>query len=228
MSDYKLKALTRDISGKKVKSLRRQELVPAVIYSSPTDVRIISVNERDLDKIISKAGATSLIDIEIEGIKESQAVLINEVQYNQRSLKPMHVSFHKVNLNEEVDTDVPIELVGEAPAIKAFGGILINSISELTIRSLPTNIPHEITINVSHLENIGDGILIKDIILPEGVKLLHADEETLEQTIVTVAPPQKEEVEIQPEIAPEDIELSVEKGKTEETEETSSEHSEEK
>lgn len=218
MHDFTLNATKREETGKKVKALRKNKILPAVIYDGKESVNI-KFPTPDFNKIIAKAGSTSIINIFIDGAKDAAPVLMQETQLDQRTLLPLHISFHKVNLNEEITATIPVEITGESPAVKAEGGIVVTNIAEIEVRALPQNLPHAITVDISSFANIGDDVLLKDIVLPKNVELASEDEDELSQVVVTITAPTVEPIEEEATSTEiEDIELSVEKGKKEEAE----------
>jgi large subunit ribosomal protein L25 len=215
--DIELKAQKRTINGKKTKQLRRDGLVPAVIYTADEDSQNIQVNAKEFTKAFEKAGHNTLVDLDVEG--KSIKVLIEEVQLNPRNRGILHAMLKKINLKEEIDVDVPVEHIGESDAVKIEKGVIVTPNDIIQVRCLPTDIPASIQIDLSKLKTIGDSITIADVKLPKGVALVH--EEDGEKVLVTIAAPQKEEIEEAPEatVAPEDIPASEEKGKAESSEE---------
>lgn len=192
-SNHKLDAALREITGKKVKSLRAAGKVPAVVYGFGIDSTNISVDQKAFLMLYKEAGEATVIDLMLDGKKSPLKVLIKDidVDYVRRRLK--HVSFYAVNMKEEIDTDVPLVLVSESPAEKN-GAVIIQAISEVEVRCLPSDLPSEIEVDKSVLNEIGDSISLRDLVLPKGVKLLHEEEE-LDQVIVSATAPITEEQE---------------------------------
>lgn len=187
MSDYKLRATKREIVGSAVEDLRKEGLVPAVVYGKGKENLNLAVNKIEFNKIFSKAGENSLIDLEIEGGMKN--VLAKEVQFHAVTDEPIHIDFYEVKMDEEIETEVPLKFVGESGAVKDLEGTLITNKTEVTVKCLPAYIPHEIEIDISVLATFEDSILAKDIKLPAKVELLTEPEET----IALVNPPRSEE-----------------------------------
>ncbi len=206
--NIQLEAQKRTIKGKEVAVLRKEGLLPAAIFGIKGNLNI-SLNKKVFLKIFEKSQYTSIIEIKLKD--ETHNVLTSEIQVHPVTNEVLNVTFHEVSLTEKVNTDVPIELIGEAPAIKTYNGILIHSIQEIEIEALPKNIPQSIDIDISGLIDIGDSILVKDIQLPEGVELVSKEEDDLDVAIVTISPPTEESVEEDVEISPEDVEIINEK-----------------
>lgn len=213
----KLEAKERKIKGKEVSSIREEGFIPSAIFGINGN-KNISIDKKTFLKTFEKAKYTSVIEISAGDTKHN--VLISEIQTHPVTNEVLTVNFHEISLKEKVNTNVPIELEGEAPAVKTYNGILVHSLQEIEISALPGDIPQSIVIDIKNLQEIGDSVLIKDIHLPEGVELVSDDEETLELAIVTVAPPTEEvEEEAEEEVSPEDVEVINEKKEEESTEE---------
>lgn len=187
MSEYKLKAEKRDIIGSGVEELRKAGLVPAVVYGKGKENLNLAVNKIEFNKVFSKTGENTLIDLEIEGGMKN--VLAKEVQFHAVTDEPIHIDFYEVKMDEEIETEVPLKFIGESPAVKDLEGTLITNKTEVTVKCLPAYIPHEIEIDISVLATFEDSILAKDIKLPAKVELLTEPEET----IALVNPPRSEE-----------------------------------
>jgi large subunit ribosomal protein L25 len=188
-----LSAKIRKISGKKVKALRKKGVLPAVFYGPKLKNKTIEVDLKEFEKIYENAGESTLISLEIEGEKEKNLVLIHEIERDPLSGRPIHVDFYQPSLKEEIEAKVPVILEGEAPAVKNLGGTLVKNILELTVKALPQNLPKEIRVNVSTLATFEDDILIRDLKVGEGVKILRQAQEI----VAHVAPPEKVEEELQ-------------------------------
>jgi large subunit ribosomal protein L25 len=184
----KLTAKTRLQTGGSVsKKLKRQGLVPAVVYGGKNQPQTLQLAARDIKTLLSHAiGENILVELEIESDsgKSNRMALIQEVQHEPLSGDVVHVDFHAVNMNEALRTSVPIEPRGEPNGVKNFGGLLEQSLRALEVECLPKDLPERITVDVSAL-NIGDSIHVKDIPLPAGVTAL----EDADLTVFLVAAP---------------------------------------
>lgn len=187
-----LEAKIRKIKKKKVKSLRRNKILPAVLYGSKIkDSLLLEVDEKEFEKVYSLAGESSLISLKVGD--KNIPVLIHEIQKDHLTDKVIHIDFYNPSLEKEVEVTVPIILEGEALAVKELGGTLVKNIAELKVKSVPDKLPHEIKVDISVLKTFEDRILIKDLKLPEGVKVSHSPEEIL----FFVAKPEKVEEELE-------------------------------
>ena len=209
---FEINAQKRIITGKKVQALRNDALIPASIYGISGNINI-SLDKKDFLSIFKKAHYTQIIDLLID--KNKHNVLVSEIQTHPVTEDLLHVSFHEISLSKRITAEVPIEIEGIAPAIKMYGGVLVQNFHHVEVISLPNLIPQNITIDISELSEIGDSITFKEISLPSGVELTTMEEEEIENAIVTISPPQEEDVEIEEEINPEEIEVIREKEKDE-------------
>lgn len=190
MENLKLIAKKREISGKKVKVLRKEGLLPAVLYGKETKPMSLVLGKKEFQKIYKTAGENALIDIEIDG-KETRKVLISDPQIDPVTSEPVHTDFHQVKLTEKVTANVPLEFIKEeeAPAIKELEGTLIKDKDEIEVECFPQDIPHSIEVDVTVLKTFDDMIHISDLKIPENVKVLNEQEEV----VATVMPPRSEE-----------------------------------
>jgi len=138
--------------------------------------------------VYRQAGATTLFDLVLNG-QQPVKVLIQEVQRHPVSGLIQHVDFHQVRMDEKLEVDIPLKYVGESPAVKELGGILVRAVNELKVKCLPQHLIHEIEVDLSALVQFNDVINVSAISLPVGIEVLSpANDEVL----VTVAPPRSE------------------------------------
>jgi len=191
MEKINLKAKLREELGKEaVKKLRAQGLIPAVVYKGKNSLNIKVPSKDFLEVIHTKAGENVVVNLQIESKKPSRTAIIKETQYHPVRGDILHVDFNEISLTEVLTVKVPIAVKGEAEGIKE-GGVLEHALWEIEVECLPTQIPENIPVDVSPLK-IGDSILVKDLHLPGGVKVL-SDPET---TVVSLAVPRVEEEEV--------------------------------
>jgi large subunit ribosomal protein L25 len=131
-------------------------------------------------KVFKEASTTQVLNLNVDGKK--LPVLIHQIDYNPVSDRFDHVDFLQIDMSKKVTATVPVEVVGLSPAIKNFNAIVTIVKQEVEVRCLPMDIPHEITVDVSTLENLGDSIHIKDLKLGSKVEIL----DDLEDTLVSV------------------------------------------
>ena len=187
-----LSAKIRQEVGKKVKKLRKQGILPAVLYGPKIKSEPLTIDFKEFDKVLKEAGESTLISLEIEGGKK-YSVLIHDIKRDPLTGDPLHVDFYQPSLEKKIEAKIPIILEGEAPAVKNLGGTLIKNISEIEVRALPQNFPKGFRINIDSLKTFEDHILIKDLKAAEGVEILREPNEI----VVSVAPPAKVEEELE-------------------------------
>lgn len=158
-------------------SLRKQNVIPAVCYGKGFQNHSVTVEYQAFRKAFKQASTTQVINLSVDGKK--LPVLIHEIDYNPVSDRFTHIDFLQIDMTKKVTATVPVVVVGEAPAVKNFSGIVSIVKHEVEVNCLPMDIPHEITVDVSKLENIGDSIHIKDIVFSDKVEVLSDLEETL-------------------------------------------------
>ena len=173
----------RKIIGKEVKKLRREGILPIAVFGQNISPYNAQVNERDFMKVVNKAGYTSLITLEVQG-EITQQAFVQELQRHPVSLRIIHADLHVVDVNQPMTVDVPIILFGENRQVEANRAILNQPIHSIQIHALPTNIPHQIDVDVSGLADFGDSIQLRDIEFPGNVEVL-AD---MDEVVVTLNP----------------------------------------
>ncbi|MGB2955553.1 MAG: 50S ribosomal protein L25 [Anaerolineales bacterium] len=192
MEKYVLEAKKREIIGKQVKALRREGLLPAVIYGSDIEPIPLTLNTSEVRQILSVIGANTLITLKI-GKKEHLA-LVRDLQREVIKRNLLHIDFQAVSMEETISTTVPVLVVGESPAVKELNALLVTSMDFLQIEAKAKDLPDTISVDVSELVQIGDNIQVKDLIFSGDVNVL----EDPELTVVVVAAPTL--MEIEPEV----------------------------
>lgn len=191
MADLRLKATHRMVLGKKTRFLRRQRITPAHLYGRGVSSVALQCDTDELVNLVAHAGKTRLINLEVDGEKP-KSVFVREIQRDVITRELLHIDFYQVKRTEKIAVDVPIVLVGEAPALKFKGRMLVHGINSLSVECLPTNVPPQIDIDITQLEEVEQAIHVKDIVLDPEVTV-HADPEQMVAKISKVMV--KEEVE---------------------------------
>ncbi len=209
---------TRKEAGKKNKQLRNQGLIPAVLYGPKIENLNLSVDYTQFNRIYQKAGESTLIQLNLKNkeIKEKERiVLVNDIKRDVLSNNIIHIDFYEVRMDQEISVEIPLNFVGQSEAVKSLDGVLVKSLQSLNISALPKNLIHEIEVDISKLKTFDDIIRVKDLKVPENVKI-EAEED---EAVVSVTPPRSEEeleaLEETPEESIDEVEVE-EKGKTEE------------
>ncbi len=196
MERVSLSAAARTATGKNaVKKIRKDGLVPAILYGRARASLPLAVGRKDLLGALATGGRNVLIDLRLthDGQDESNTVMIREIQRDHLRREILHVDLHQISLTEALETRVPVVLEGMPEGVASGGGILEPHLREVAIRSLPTQIPDHLTANVAHL-NVGDSLHVSDLVVPEGIEILTPPEEVL----VSVVAPKEEAEEAAP------------------------------
>ncbi len=216
-----LEAQIRTVKGKQVSSLRRQGILPGIIYGRIGKEQIeplaIQLDLHEASKIINKLTVSSLVRLDVEG--QEYPAILREAQKDVIYRTLLHVDFMAVSLTEKLQTAVPIELIGQAPAEINMSAVVVTGISELEIECLPQDMPERIEVDATVLVDIDSAIYVKDLDLPDSYEVLSDPEELIAGvTYVTIEEEEEEEEEGElAELLDEDAEPEViEKGKKEE------------
>ena len=219
-----LTAQKRTVKGKQVGTLRRQGILPGIIYGklgkSHIDPIMIQLNLHNATQIIKLLTGSSLVTLDVEG--KEYPVVLREIQKDIIYGTLRHVDFMAVSLTEKLQTAVPIELIGQAPAEMTMAAVVVTGISELMVECLPQDMPERIEVDATVLVDMDSAIYVKDLQLPDTVELLTDPEELIAAVthVAVEAEPEEEEEGELAELLEEDAEPEViEKGKQEEEEE---------
>ncbi|MHB1576154.1 MAG: 50S ribosomal protein L25 [Candidatus Dormibacteria bacterium] len=167
----KLEASRRSTTGRHVNQLRREGLVPGVVYGHKVAPIMVEVPAKELAKTVHMVGKSHLLQLKVAGERRQRPVLIKELQLNPRSSAAVHVDFFQVNLEEKLTVQVQVVLAGESPAVKFNVGELLHVVHSLEVSCLPDAIPGEISVDISGLAEVDDAVRLSDIALPDGVEL---------------------------------------------------------
>lgn len=197
MERRELSVSIRNQSGKTfARRLRRQGLIPAILYGPQLNSTPVSINLPQLKKNLRKGWENVLFDLTIGGNDESQTktFILKELQVDPVNKEPLHVDFYEVTMDRPITIEVPIEVIGTAPGVKE-GGLLQSLKRSVLVECLPSDIPDSIKIDVGDLD-IGDSVRVSDIHLNQGVKVLDDSDVVL----VAVQPPVVEKEEVKEEV----------------------------
>lgn len=192
METVLLKAEKRDL-GLKPRDVRLSSKIPAIFYGFKQENIPLALNYIEFRNVFKKAGRNTVIKLQLSDGKEFNA-LVHDIQRDPVQDTYSHIDLVQVRMDREIHTKIPIVFIGEAPAVKNFGGILTIQKEDVEIKCLPAKLPHSFELNLSSLEQLGSGLHVSDIKIPEGVTILNDPS----LTVVTVTA-LKEEVE---EVAP--------------------------
>jgi large subunit ribosomal protein L25 len=204
MESINLSAQRRERASKgSLRTLRSQGITPAVLYGREVGNIIIQVPTKELENIIAKHSiSSSLINLNMSNGEEEESymVMCREIQRDPLRGDLLHADFLQVVLNEEIETEVRIVLVGEAPGVQE-GGILQHMLRSVTVSCLPTNMPDRLEADISGL-NMGDQVTVGDLEAPEGVQIVSEPNSVI---ALVVAPMAEEEEELEEAIADEEV-----------------------
>ncbi len=207
-----LQATRREVTGKKVGVLRREGKLPAVMYGHKFPSTPIVLDLRSATKVLNAVTGSSLVTIVLDGAEH--AALVREKQRDYIRNVFTHIDFLVVSLTEKIRASVPVELHGVSPAVKSLNGVIVTGLTTIEVECLPNDLPQRFVVSIAGLENIGDGIYVRDLELPAKVEVLAEPEEMI--VIVTGSTEEVEAVEgeggmIEPEV--------IERGKKDEEDE---------
>lgn len=184
---FELIAQKRELTGKKVKTLRSAGLIPAVVYGRGEKPEIISVDRIGFEKIYADAGTSSLVDLVID--KNRFKVLTHEPQLDPVREFPIHVDFYRVKMDEKITTEIPLEFIGESEAVEQLEGSLVTNRDNVEVECLPSDLVNHITVDITVLKTFDDSITVADLPTPAGIEILTDKDEV----IALVEPPRSEE-----------------------------------
>lgn len=182
-----LKTQNRTIFGKQTRKLRADGLVPAEVFGHGFKNEHVSVPVKEFSKVFKEAGENTVINL-VNEKGEKTPVIVNDVAFDHIKGGVLSVDFHRVRMNEKIQAKVPIELIGNAPAVKK-GFMVVKVLNEIEVEALPNQIPHRYEVDVTHLEDPGQDICVKDLKVDANVKILSH----VESVIITIAETAKEE-----------------------------------
>ena len=201
MEQIELEVATREILGKKVRFLRRQGTTPVHLFGHGIESEALQCDTARLQRVLAQAGRTKLIDLKLDKAKKPRKIVIREIQRNPQTGELLHVDFYQVRMAEKIKVEVPIVLVGEAPALKLKENMLVQDLTSLTIECLPDEIPASVELDLSPLTEVEQLIRVKEIILSEGVTVLNDPEHTVVK--ISSRPVEKVEEVVEEEIVEE-------------------------
>jgi large subunit ribosomal protein L25 len=195
-----LKSQPREVIGKKVKELRRQGELPAIVYGAGIEPTAIQLNSLDAEKVLAGVGSSTVIDLYIGD--DLHKVLVRDLQRDVIQRNPIHIDFLKVAMDVKIDTVVPVELIGQSPAVQELGGVLVTGLSEIEVEALPSDLPDRVTVDLEVLETFDDSITVGDLYLGEGVTVLTDSDEFIANVVYqTMEEIIEEEEELEAELA---------------------------
>jgi large subunit ribosomal protein L25 len=171
MERIELQAEPRNLTGRHVKGLRAQGYVPAILYGSQIEATPIQVESKALQKVVAKAGGNTLIALQV-GKKKPILALAREIQRDVIRHNLLHVDFFQVVMTERITAEVPLVLLGEAPAVSEQGGILVHGLNTVEVQCLPADLPSSIEVDLSPLTEFNDLVTVADLQVPLSVTII--------------------------------------------------------
>lgn len=190
MAEYSLTLKKRVETGKKLKNLRNEGLIPSVVYGAGEPILAASEYVAS-EKVLEKAGYHSPIDLDIDGKK--QLAIVKDVQLDPVSRKIVNVEFHAIKANAAVEATTPIVIINfeASEASKIYHFAMTQAMEEIDVKAKPADLPAELTVDASGLKSVDDKIVLSDIKLPAGVEF--ADKEmSAEQVVASLYDPAAE------------------------------------
>ncbi|KKR22323.1 MAG: 50S ribosomal protein L25, partial [Candidatus Daviesbacteria bacterium GW2011_GWB1_39_5] len=182
----------RIILGKKVKKLRESGKLPAHVFGKGLESEHVSVDGKTFLQTFAEAGETGLIDLKI-GTEKVRPVMVREVQYDPVSGDPVHIDFYQVNLAQKVKVPVPLEMIGEQPeSVKLGETIVLQTLNEVEVEALPTDLIEKIEVDITSLQNIDDAITVGQLKFDRSKLTVQAADEEI---VVKLAPAVSAEME---------------------------------
>jgi large subunit ribosomal protein L25 len=203
-----LVAERRVLFGKKVKRLRREGQVPAVMYGHGFDPVPLQFEERNLQQVLSHVGGSQLIGVKIKGEDQQEMTLVRDVQRDPIRLNVLHVDLYRVEMTERITAEIPLEIIGESPVVESGEGILLQGVSTIEVECLPGDLVDALEVDLSDLVELDQSLHVRDLAIPSGIDVLTdmdemvarvvrpVSEEALEEELEEVLVPEVAEVEV--------------------------------
>jgi large subunit ribosomal protein L25 len=173
-----LAAEHRQITGKKVATLRRSGRLPAVVYGHGIESANVTVDTHEFEQLRRHTGPNALVDLSVDG-KKAQPVLVHAVQVHPVNRRPLHVDLFLVRMTEELTVDVPLVATGDSLAVTQHGGTLLHPTESVRVRALPDHLPQSIEYSVESLVDFDTSIFVRDLVVPSDVTLLTDGDEII-------------------------------------------------
>jgi large subunit ribosomal protein L25 len=193
----KLEVQERETNGSRTsRRMRRDGLIPGVLYGQGKAPHAISIPERELRRVLTGSGGLhAILDVVLAGQKTTHPSILKEYQQDPIRGRLIHVDLQEVRLDRTIQAVVNVHLIGEAQGSKE-GGVLSQVNREVNVEALPMEVPEHIDLDVSDMQ-IGDTLRVSDLRVPEGVTLLDDPEETVLATLTMPSVFEEPEVEVE-------------------------------
>lgn len=213
MERFELAVQMRNVVGKQVRRLRREGLIPAVIYGQDIEALPIQIDQYELRPALAEVGLSRLITLVVDDGATSHTALIREVQRDVLTDNILHVDFFQVQMLEKISTTIPLRLIGESQAVTQEAGVLLQGVVEVEIECLPGDLVDAIEVDISSLTELEQEITVADLVYPPGVEVLADPREMVVRVMTTY---EEEEIEEEVSIFPAEVEVIGRPGREEE------------
>lgn len=177
----------RTVTGKKVKQLRRQGVLPVHMYGSGIDSMALQGSAGELRRVLPRVGTNIPVSVQIDGSDDENICFVREVQRHPVTEDLLHIDFIRVDITQTISAEVPIALIGSAPATQQ-GGTLLQPLTSLLVEALPMDMPAAIEADVSGLDDFEKSIVVSDLAVGDNVRVLTDSDEF----VARVSPPRVE------------------------------------
>jgi large subunit ribosomal protein L25 len=179
MDNIELTAHKRDLMGKKVRFLRRKGITPVSLYGHGIESTSLQIETPALKKALAQAGKTSIIYLKVGSAKRQHMAIVRGIQRDPVKGELLHVDFYQVRMDQKLKIQVPLVLMGKAPAVKELGGILVQEMNSVEVECLPANMCHSIELDISNLVNLDQALHVKDLKVGEGITIVTGPEKVV-------------------------------------------------
>ena len=182
MEEQTLSLSQRTVTGKKVKQLRRQGILPVHMYGRGIDSMSLQGVARDLRRLLPRIGTNIPVSVRVEGNEGENVCFVRDVQRHPVTEDLLHIDFIRVDVTQTISAEVPIALIGSAPATQQ-GGTLLQPLTSLLVEALPMDIPATVEADVSGLDDFEKSIVVRDIPIADNVTVLTDRDEFVARVI---------------------------------------------
>ncbi|RLC38888.1 50S ribosomal protein L25 [Candidatus Falkowbacteria bacterium] len=166
-----LNSQLREEKKSKPSLMRREGYVPAILYGPKTKNIKLKIKSLPLEKTYKKSGESTLIDLQV-GEEKTIKVIIKDIQKNIINDKIEHVDFFEVDMNKKIEVEIPLEFIGEAPAVKELGGTFMKNLESIQVKCLPGDLIESIEVDTSSLKTYEDDINVRDLGIPDNFEII--------------------------------------------------------
>lgn len=167
-----IKAAPRTVLGKKVARLRREGRLPANVYGRGIQSQAVDIDSREFGRTIKSAGLRAMIQLDIAGESRPRYVILRGIERKGGTGDPIHIDFFQVDPEQPIQANVPLRLIGDAPAVRDLAGTLLPGLDVVAVRCKPLDIPDNIEVDIVKITGFDVSLKVSDIVAPPGVEIL--------------------------------------------------------